>query len=76
MTDFASVKARYLRDPIPVRLGGLAADLQLTLTLWLDAWAHARAHPVQRALLAHEAMCWSDRVLALSGLLTAQPAQR
>src|SRR2546427_5026885 len=27
MKDFASVKARYLRDPIPVRLGGLAADL-------------------------------------------------
>jgi len=27
MKDFASVEARYLRDPIPVRLGGLAADL-------------------------------------------------
>ena len=27
MKDFAPVKARYLRDPIPVRLGGLAADL-------------------------------------------------
>ncbi len=27
MKDFASVKTRYLRDPIPVRLGGLAADL-------------------------------------------------
>ena len=120
MKDFESVKARYLRDPIPVRLGGLAADLarigstsvnlanapavevlmeqarrfiewtaaelqvdaagelmdlQLALTLWLDVWEHARAHPVQRALLAHEAMCWSDRVVALSGL-AAQPTSR
>jgi hypothetical protein len=115
MKDFASVKARYLRDPIPVRLGGLAADLarigstssnplnrrvvqvlleqarrfiewtaaeleveaagelmdlQLALTLWLYAWEHAYADPVQRALLAHEATCWSDQVLALSGLTT------
>ena len=120
MKDFVSVKARYLRDPVPVRLGGLAADLarigstsanvanaravevlieearrfiewtaadlevdvagelvdlQLALTLWRDVWGHARAHPVQRALLAHEATCWSDRVLALSGL-TAQPIPR
>ena len=120
MKDFASVKARYLRDPIPVRLGGLAADLarigsisgnlanrgavqvlleearrfiewtaaeleaeaagelmdlQLALTLWLHAWAHASARPVQRALLAHDALCWSNRVLALSGLMT-QVAQR
>lgn len=113
MKDFASVKDRYLRDPIPVRLGGLAADLarigsasanpangpavqvlleearrfiewtaaaldveaaadlmdlQLALTLWLSAWGDAQAHTVQRALLAHEAAYWSDRVLALSGL--------
>jgi len=113
MKNFESVKARYLRDPIPIRLGGLAADLariastsanpanaravavlleearrfiewtaaelevdaagelmdrQLALTLWRDLWDHARAHPVQRALLAHQAMCWSDRVLVLSGL--------
>jgi hypothetical protein len=115
MKDFALVKVRYLRDPIPKRLGGLAADLarigsasanpangpavqvlleesrrfiewtaaeleleaaaelvdlQLILTLWLHAWEHAHAQPVQRALLAHEAVCWSDRVLELSGLVT------
>jgi len=120
MRDLSAVKTRYLRDPIPVRLGGLAADLarigsvsgnpangravqillenasrsiewtageldidaaselvdlQLSLTLWLHAWEHAAASPVQRALLAHEASCWSERVLVQSGLLT-QPAQR
>jgi hypothetical protein len=117
--DFSSVKARYLRDPLPVRLGGLAADLariasasvnqtnagavqvlleearrfiewtaaeldvgvaaelidlQLTLTLWLHTWEEAQGHPVQRALLAHEANCGADRMLALSGL-TSQPVQ-
>mgnify|MGYP001612883293 CR=1 FL=1 len=115
MKDFASTRARYLRDPVPVRLGGLAADLarigsasanpangqavqvlleearrfiewtaealdtdtaaelvdlQLALTLWLRAWEDARVHPAQRALLSHEANCWSDRVLTLSGLTT------
>lgn len=108
------MKARYLRDPVPLRLGALAADLarigsassnvansraiqilleegrrfiewtaaelevdaagelvdlQLVLTLWLHAWEHASSSPVQRALLAHDAVCWSDRVLGLSGLI-------
>lgn len=27
MKDFASTRTRYLRDAVPVRLGGLAADL-------------------------------------------------
>lgn len=121
MKDFASTKIRYLRDDVPVRLGGLAADLarigstsanpanshvvevlleearrfiewtaealdvdtagelidlQLALTLWVRAWEHARASPVERALLAHQATCWSDRVLALSGLVTSSsPSQ-
>lgn len=118
MKDFASTRTRYLRDAVPVRLGGLAADLarigstsvnpansrvvevlleearrfiewtaeeldpdtagemvdlQLALTLWLHAWQNARSYPVERALLAHQAVCWSDRVLALSGLLTSSP---
>lgn len=117
MKDFSSVKARYLRDPLPVRLGGLAADLarigsacvnpangaavqvlleqarrfiewtaaaldvevagelvdlQLTLTLWLRVWEEGHTRPIQRALLAHEANCWADRVLALSGLMHTQ----
>jgi hypothetical protein len=115
MKDFAVAKQRYLRDPIPLRLGGLAADLarigsaaanaanapvvevlleearrfiewtadtvepevagelvdlQLTLTLWVRVWENGRAQPEQRALLAHEANCWSERVLALSKLVT------
>jgi hypothetical protein len=113
MKDFVSVKTRYLRDPIAVRLGGLAADLarvgstaanptngcvvqvlleearrfiewtaadlqedvaaelvdlQLSLTLWLNAWEHASTHGSARALLAHQAASWSDRVLGISGL--------
>jgi len=119
MKDFAKVRERYLRDPLPVRLGGLAADLarigsaamnpanarvvevlleearrfiewtaaeieadtasqlvdlQLTLTLWLRAWPEAQASPVQRALLAHQGLYWSDQVLAMSGLLEAAAA--
>jgi hypothetical protein len=27
MKDLSAVRARYVRDPLPVRLGGLAADL-------------------------------------------------
>lgn len=49
-------------------------DLQLALTLWLHAWEHASAHAAERALMAHQAVCWSDRVLALSGLVS-QPVQ-
>ena len=118
MKDFASTKARYLRDAVPVRLGGLAADLarigstsvnpangrvvevlieearrfiewtaeeldadtagelvdlQLALTLWLHVWRNAQSHAVERALLAHQALCWSDRVLVLSGLIASSP---
>jgi hypothetical protein len=114
------VRARYMRDPLPMRLGGLAADLarigsiaatpanasavqvlldearrfvewsapetapetaaqlvdmQLALTLWLNAWPEAQSQPTQRALLAHQAYCWSDQVLALSGLLDEEHVQ-
>jgi len=27
MKDLSNIRARYMRDPLPVRLGGLAADL-------------------------------------------------
>lgn len=27
MKDLSAIRARYMRDPLPVRLGGLAADL-------------------------------------------------
>lgn len=118
MKDFMKVRERYLRDPLPVRLGGLAADLariastainpanarvvevlleearrfvewtaaetkpdtasqlvdlQLSLTLWLHTWRKAETTPAQKALLAHQALCWSDQVLAISGLLDKAP---
>ena len=114
MKDFTKVRERYLRDPLPVRLGGLAADLarigstatnptngrvvevlleearrfiewtavetepdiasqlvdlQVSLTLWLHSWLKGPASSVHRALLAHQARCWSDQVLTMSGLL-------
>jgi hypothetical protein len=113
MKDFAVAKQRYLRDPVELRLGALAADLarigsaaanvanapavevlleearrfiewtaeeveleaagelvdlQLTLTLWVRVWENGRVHPQLRALVAHEANCWSERVLTLSRL--------
>ena len=27
MKDLSAIRARYVRDPLPVRLGGLAADM-------------------------------------------------
>ncbi len=114
MKDYARIKERFLRDPVPRRLGALAADLarigsiasqssngdavtdlieearrfvewtaaetdietaaelvdiQLSLTLWLAAWPEARTHASLRSALGHSALCWSERVLALSGLL-------
>jgi len=119
--DYTRVKERFLRDPVPRRLGALAADLarigsiasgpsishavaslmeearrfvewtaaetdidaaaelvdiQLGLTLWLGAWPEARNHASLRAALGHSALCWSDRVLALSGLVEREPSDR
>ena len=118
MKDFTRVRERYMRDPLPIRLGGLAADLarigstavnpanarvvdvlleearrfiewtaaesepdtashlmdlQLSLTLWLQIWRKAETTPALKALLAHQALCWSDQVLAISGLLDKAP---
>ncbi len=55
---------------LEVEVAAELLDLQLALTLWLHAWEHASAHAAERALMAHEAVCWSDRVLALSGLVS------
>jgi len=33
MKDLSNTRARYMRDPLPVRLGGLAADLAYRLIL-------------------------------------------
>ena len=64
----------WTADTLDVDTAAELVDLQLALTLWLRVWEDAQTNPAQRALLAHEANCWSERVLALSGLMT-QPAQ-
>lgn len=105
------IRERYLRDSLPRRLGGLAADLgrvascaadgrdrqalgslleeakwfvewaapeasgdiqaqlaelQIILALWHRRWLSGVTEPVIR----EEAKAWSDRLLALSGLLS------
>ncbi len=108
------IRERYLRDPIPIRLGGIAADLarivsfsdniksapavqssleesryfiewvapdipiddaaelveiQRGLTHWYYIWPEVQNNPDERRKLADQARQWSDRVLAMSGLL-------
>jgi hypothetical protein len=50
-------------------------DLQIVLTLWLRGWDAAMTDPAHRALLAHEARRWSDRLgdLAAVAQATAPP---
>ena len=105
------IRERYLRDSLPLRLGGLAADLgrvascaaddrdrqalgslleeakwfvewaapeapgdiqaqlaelQITLALWHRRWLSG----VTELVIREEAKAWSDRLLALSGLLS------
>lgn len=119
MKDYTRIRERFLRDPVPRRLGALAADLariasaaprpgnaqaivalmeearrfvewtaaetdldtaaelvdiQLSLTLWLGGWREASNHASLRAALGHSALCWSDRVLAFSGLVEPKPS--
>lgn len=114
MTTNEKKRQRFLRDPLPVRLGGLAATLgrisssaregsepattrclieearhmiewtaadaepeaaaelvlvQRQLTLWQNVWEAACQDRRQRVLLSVQAKIWSDRTLALSGLL-------
>ncbi len=105
-----AVRERYLRDPVALRLGGLAADLariaswaedsahrsvvgslleeskyfaewtapdapleiqavladvQVQVACWHRRWIAGQPEPVMR----EEAQRWSDRLLALSGLV-------
>jgi len=104
------IRQRYLRDPMPIRLAGLASDLsriaacaaeqrdaaallslleegkwfaewaapdapldiqatlaevQVLMAVWQLRWIAGRPEP----LMAEEARRWSDRLLALSGLV-------
>ncbi len=110
------IRERYLRDTVPTRLGGLAANLrriyaftrqeasrevvaslideskhfiewtareaqvetaaelitlQVQLTRWQGRWPEIWFDQAQRAEVGEQSRMWSDRVLQLSGLLTA-----
>lgn len=114
MKDWISIHDRYLRDSIPVRLGGLAVnlrriqsfvsqeasseavvslveeskffiewtardmvpdtaaqliELQIQLARWQRNWPQIWPNPTRRQQMAEQSLAWSDRVLALSGLL-------
>jgi hypothetical protein len=114
MKDWELIQERYLRDAIPVRLGGLAAnlcriksftayeesrdavaslieeskffiewtardtkieiaaelvELQIQLARWLYTWLQIWPDPSRRQQVAEQSLAWSERVLALSGLL-------
>jgi hypothetical protein len=114
MRDYVEIRARYLRDGVPIRLGGLAAnlarvnsfsknpvnrdvvnslldeskyfiewtageaeidtaaelvELQVQLALWQLNWDRVWADQAQRARVAEQSRAWSDRILAMSGLL-------
>ncbi len=114
MKDWTPIRERYLRDSVPVRLGGIAADLrriksfaaqdagrevvaslidecksfiewtardtqtdtaaqlvelQVELARWQLNWARIWSDPLGRQELAEQSLAWSERVLALSGLL-------
>lgn len=114
MKDWTLIRERYLRDELPIRLGGLAAnlariksfsthatnyevveslldeskffiewtaidadlntaaelvELQIQLARWQRTWASIWADPTQRLNIVEQSRLWSERVLAMSGLL-------
>jgi hypothetical protein len=118
MSHLDTIKDRFLRDQLPVRLGGLAAnlrritsfsrsetnreavaalideskyfiewtaaeaeidtagtlvELQVQLARWQRNWSGIWADPERRSKVGEESRVWSDRVLALSGLMNEQP---
>jgi hypothetical protein len=44
-------------------------DLQIQLARWQLRWSEIWGDPLRRAIVAAEARQWSERILALSGLL-------
>jgi hypothetical protein len=116
MKDWTPIQERYLRDSIPVRLGGLAAnlrriksfaaqetsrdavaslieeskffiewtardtltdtaaqlvELQVQLARWQHNWSQIWSNPTRRKQIAEQSLAWSERVIALSGLLNS-----
>jgi hypothetical protein len=63
-------REQFLRDPLPIRLAGIAADLvdlQRMIVAWRRAWPEARQSQTQRTLFSVQAKKWSDHVLGFSG---------
>ncbi len=114
MKNQDAIRERYLRDQLPIRLGGLAAnlsriksfakneanreavfglieeskffiewtaadlelekaveliELQIQLALWQRNWTNIWNDAEQRLKVAEQAKSWSEKVLAMSGLL-------
>jgi hypothetical protein len=119
MKDWSIKRERYLCEPLPHRLGELAAnlariasfcdndlndeavaslieeskffiewtaiaagidqaaelvELQVQLARWQLSWASIWADGAKRRMVAEQAKVWSDRVLAMSGLLAESVA--
>jgi len=67
MPNKEKLRERFLRDPLPRSLGGLAATLGR-----ISSNARESTDPLnkdQRTLLSVQAKHWSDRALDFSGLL-------
>lgn len=114
MKNQDAIRERYLRDQLPIRLGGLAAnlsriqsfaqneanaevvfglleeskffiewtaaeaeidkaaelvELQIQLARWQRNWANIWIDIEQRQQVAEQSRLWSEKVLAMSGLL-------
>ena len=114
MKNVKDIKTRYLKDELPVRLGGISADLariasfaplednwkvvqslleeskffiewtaqdfsleqkaflvelQIQLALWHRDWDEIYTNSEEREKLSRQAFFWSQKVLAMSGLV-------
>jgi hypothetical protein len=57
VTNLERIKTRYLKDPWPTRLAGIAAEQ--------SAWPEAQHQPQQRTILSAQAKVWADQILEL-----------
>lgn len=116
LNNLNEIRERYLQDPLPKRLGALAADLarvvsfaknpnnkdavetlfeeskwfiewtaldtqhvetliqlQLILAVWHLKWDSSYADLKKVTEIREQASLWSDRVLAMSGLMDGKP---
>ena len=78
MTNKEKLRERFLRDPLPRRLGGLAATLGRISSsarkatdpnIVFNLLDEASQSPKQRVLLSVQAKVWSDKAVDFSGLV-------